>query len=120
MDTLLKISRSKHHQGQFSDITLDLRNEKYYTCTKEGSIPLDVHKESNDPPSILENIPESSNKRLSDIASDRQRFDNATPKFQDFPWLENEIKNSMTFQVFHDAYEPCSRYCWELNVEYYI
>ena len=28
-------------------------------------------------------------------------------KFHDFPGLEIEITNSMTFQVFHDLYEPC-------------
>jgi hypothetical protein len=29
-------------------------------------------------------------------------------KFNDFPGLENEKSNSMTFQVFHDRYEPCN------------
>ena len=35
----------------FLDVTLDLRSEKYYPYTKEGNIPLYVHKESNHPPS---------------------------------------------------------------------
>ena len=30
-------------------------------------------------------------------------------KFHDLPGLEIEITNSMTFQVFHDLYEPCNR-----------
>ena len=44
---------------------------------KEGNIPLYVHKESNHPPSILRNIPESINKRLSEISSDKECFDSA-------------------------------------------
>ena len=28
------------------------------------------------------------------------------PKFHAFPGLESEMINSMTFQVFHDLYEP--------------
>jgi len=28
-------------------------------------------------------------------------------KFHDFPGLEIENINSMTFQVFHDPYKPC-------------
>ena len=46
----------------FLDVTLDLRSEKFYPYIKEGNIPLYVHKESNHPPSILRNIPESINK----------------------------------------------------------
>ena len=61
----------------FLDVTLDLRSEKYYPYTKEGNIPLYVHKKSNHPPSILKNIPASINRRLSGISSDRECFDNA-------------------------------------------
>ena len=35
-------------------------------------------------------------------------FQGSTIKFHRFPGLENEILNSMTFQVFHDLYEPCT------------
>ena len=66
----------------FLDVTLDLRSAKYYPYTKEGNIPLYVHKESNHPPSILKNIPESINKRLSDISSDKVCFDNAKSIYQ--------------------------------------
>ena len=43
----------------FLDVTLDLRSGKYWPYTKEGNIPLYVHRKSNHPPSILKNIPES-------------------------------------------------------------
>ena len=53
----------------------DLGSGKFYPYIKEGNIPLYVHKESNHPPSILRNIPESINKRLLEISSDKESFD---------------------------------------------
>ena len=48
-----------------------------------GNVPLYVHKKSNHPPSILKNIPDSINKRLSEISSDRHCFDNAKTVYQE-------------------------------------
>ena len=67
----------------FLDVTLDLQSGKHYPYTKEGNIPLYVHKKSNHPPSILKNIPESINKRLSEISSDKESFDKAKETYQD-------------------------------------
>ena len=61
----------------FLDVTLDLKSGKHLPYTKEGNIPLYVHKQSNHPPSILRNIPESIHKRLSEISSDKECFDKA-------------------------------------------
>ena len=49
----------------FLDVTLNLTNGKYMPYTKPGNIPLYVHRSSNHPPRIMENIPKSINKRLS-------------------------------------------------------
>ena len=65
------------------DVTLDLTSGKYYPYTKEGNIPLYVHTKSNHPPTILKNIPESIDKRLSEISSDKECFDNAKPIYQE-------------------------------------
>ena len=67
----------------FLDVTLDLQSGKHYPYTKEGNIPLYVHKKSNHPPSILKNIPESINKRLSEISSDKESFDKVKETYQD-------------------------------------
>ena len=67
----------------FLDVTLDLQSGKYYPYTKEGNVPLYVHRKSNHPPSILKNIPESINKRLSEISSDKECFDNAKGVYQE-------------------------------------
>ena len=65
------------------DVTLDLTSGKYYPYTKEGNIPLYVHTKSNHPPTILKNIPESIDKRLSEISSDKECFDNPKPIYQE-------------------------------------
>ena len=70
-------------KANFLDVTLDLQSGKYYPYTKEGNVPLYVHRKSNHPPSILKNIPESINKRLSEISSDKECFDNAKGVYQE-------------------------------------
>ena len=42
-----------------------------------------MHSQSNHPPSILKNIPESVNKRLSNISSNKKIFDEASPPYQE-------------------------------------
>ena len=42
-----------------------------------------MHRKSNHPPSILKNIPESINKRLSEISSDKECFDSAKQVYQE-------------------------------------
>ena len=64
-DNDLKITvEANKTKVNFLDIKLDLRSGKYWPYTKEGNIPLYVHRKSNHPPSILKNIPESINKWL--------------------------------------------------------
>ena len=67
----------------FLDITLDLQSGKHCPYTKEGNVPLYVHRKSNHPPSILKNIPKSINKRLSEISSDKECFDKAKGIYQE-------------------------------------
>ena len=50
---------------------------------KPGNVPLYVHHKSNHPPSILKNIPESINRRLSAISSDKESFDKTKSVYQD-------------------------------------
>ena len=68
-------NRSKQNHRKFPG--------KHYPFTKEGNVPLYVHKKSNHPPSILKNIPDSINRRLSETSSDRECFDNAKTVYQE-------------------------------------
>ncbi|RUA05113.1 MAG: hypothetical protein DSY43_05320, partial [Gammaproteobacteria bacterium] len=67
----------------FLDVTLDLNTEKYKPYAKPTNIPLYVHSKSNHPPNIIKNIPESINRRLSDISSDEDVFNEAAPVYQE-------------------------------------
>lgn len=66
----------------FLDVTLNLSDGKYMAYTKPGNIPLYVNRKSNHPPRIIENIPKSINKRLSEISIDEQSFNEAVPLYQ--------------------------------------
>ena len=50
--------------------------------TKPNNTPLYIHTKSNHPPVIIKNLPESVNKRLSDISSDKESFDRAAIPYQ--------------------------------------
>ena len=50
--------------------------------TKPNNTPLYIHSKSNHPPVIIKNLPESINKRLSDISSDEEAFNRAAPTYQ--------------------------------------
>ena len=49
---------------------------------KPNNTPLYIHSKSNHPPVIIRNLPESVNKRLSDISSDEDVFNRAAPVYQ--------------------------------------
>lgn len=67
----------------FLDVTLDLNNEKFKPYAKPTNTPLYVHSKSNHPPNIIKNIPESVNRRLSEISSDASVFDEASKPYQE-------------------------------------
>ena len=66
----------------FLDVTLDMRNCFYQPFTKPNSVPVYVHKQSNHPPSILQNIPLSVNDRLNRLSSSKEKFETAAPAYQ--------------------------------------
>ena len=67
----------------FLDITLDLATGTYSPYMKPNNTPLYVHKDSNHPPSVINNIPESINKWLSNISSNQNIFEDATNIYQE-------------------------------------
>ena len=50
--------------------------------TKPNNTPLYVHRKSNHPPGIIDNIPKSINNRLSENSCDEDSFNKATPLYQ--------------------------------------
>ena len=61
---------------------MDLRSGTHKPYMKPNNTPLYVHKDSNHPPTIIKNIPDSINNRLSAISSNEATFNTATPAYQ--------------------------------------
>ena len=66
----------------FLDVTFDLSSSLFKPFMKPNDSPLYISKNSNHPPSILKNIPEAVNKRLSSISANEAVFNNAAPPYQ--------------------------------------
>ena len=75
--------------------------------TKPNNIPLYVHKKSNHPPQIIENIPLSINKRLSEISYDQNSFDKAAPLYQK-ALSDSGYKHRLVFSRPHASQPPNS------------
>ena len=67
----------------FLDINLDLETGLFKPYMKPNDKPVYVHKLSNHPPGILDNIPKSVNKRLSTISANEDVFKRAIPPYQE-------------------------------------
>jgi hypothetical protein len=75
---------------------MDLRDNTFHPYMKPNNTPLYVNKNSNHPPNITKNIPESINRRLSTISSDESSFYKAAPDYQQA--LENSgYKHKLKF-----------------------
>ena len=64
-------------------MNLNLETGLFRPYMKPNSNPTYVHKDSNHPKGILENIPHSVNRRLSSISSNKEVFESAIPPFQE-------------------------------------
>ena len=67
----------------FLDVTLNLKDNSHKPYLKPGNTILYVHKQSNHPKTIIKNIPENINNRLSSLSSDEQQFKNTIQPYQD-------------------------------------
>ena len=94
----------------FLDVTLDLQSGKHYPFTKEGNVPLYIHKKSNHPPSIPINIPDSINKRLSEISSDRECFDNTKTMYQE-ALNKSGYNYNLSYKESHNVTQRPRRNC---------
>ena len=68
----------------FLDITLNLNNGKYYPYRKPNDKPVYIHKQSNHPPNIIKNIPDSISRRVFDISYDKEIIIRAAPSMKTY------------------------------------
>ena len=66
----------------YLDVTLDLNRNSHQPYMKPNSPLLYVNKKSNHPPCILRIIPNSVNKRLSELASSEEIFEDSVNDYQ--------------------------------------
>ena len=66
----------------FLDLTLDLNLGTYSPFLKPNHKPQYVHKQSNHPPNVKNNIAKGVNKRLSENSSNEEIFNAAAPVYQ--------------------------------------
>ena len=69
------VIKANHQVLDFLDVTLDLTSGEYRPYNKPNNTPLYVHKESNHPPTVLNQIPKIVERRLSDLSSSREVFE---------------------------------------------
>ena len=66
----------------FLDVRFDLVNNTYQPYRKRNNEPVYFHKQSNHPHNILKEFPKSVKKRISDISSDENVFNNAKLRYE--------------------------------------
>ena len=66
----------------FLDVTLDLERGIYKPYRKPGDKPLYVNAASNHPPNVIKNIPLGINRRLVEISSNEEIFNEAAEFYQ--------------------------------------
>ena len=67
----------------FLDVNFNLETDLFRPFMKPNDTPMYVHKDSNHPKTILENIPLSVNRRLSSISANEDVFNAAIPPYQE-------------------------------------
>ena len=82
-DLKKKYHWGKQENSQLPRCWLDLTTGRFKPFSKAATTPLYVHSKSNHPPSIIRNIPEAINKRLSEISCDEDAFNEAAPQYQE-------------------------------------
>ena len=75
-------------QVNFLDVTFNLSTATYHPFKKENDKLLYINTSSNHPPTVIDQIPTSIGKRLSDNSSNERIFEDTKPEYQ------NALKNS--------------------------
>ena len=79
----LKITLDTHlSKVDFLDVTLDLHSEQFKPYRKPNDTPLYIHKQSNHPKHIINNLPAAINKRLAQISSTEEIFNQSKPDYE--------------------------------------
>jgi len=67
----------------YLDVTFNLNNGTYYPYRKPNNQPLYINVKSNHPPNIIKQLPDSINRRISDISCNEDEFNKAKTTYDD-------------------------------------
>lgn len=90
----------------FLDVTFDLASNRYYPFRKPDNDLLYINKNSNHPPTILKELPNMINKRISDLSCNEEEFKKSKTQY------ESALKRSgfITQMTFSNAKPTRQRY----------
>ena len=66
----------------FLDVTLNLSDGTYYPYRKANNETLYIDSNSNHPPTIIKHLPATIGRRISDISSSKELFNQAKPRYE--------------------------------------
>ena len=83
------------------DLTLNLKEETYAPYRKPNDTPLYIHKDSNHPPHVAKQLPNSINKRLNQISCNKEVFEKAKPDYER-ALEKSKLDSKLTFEEKKD------------------
>ena len=98
----------------FLDVTFNLARNSFEPYAKPNNIPTYIHAKSNHPPAIIKNLPCAINKKLSEISSCEEVFNNAKPLNQ-----EALKKSGYTNELKYQKQEEKSKINRTRNISWY-
>ena len=69
-------------ETDFLDITFNLSKKKYFLFWKADDTPLYINAFSNDPHTIIKQLPKMINKRISDLSCNKEEFDKVKSDYE--------------------------------------
>ena len=80
----------------FLDVTFDLHGEKHYPYHKINDRLIYINTDSNHPKLISRHVPRAVNKRLNELSSNKELFDNAKGEYERTP-KESGLDHNLKF-----------------------
>lgn len=81
----------------FVDVTINLVTRKFFPYWKSKNKPFYVNGKSNQPPTIINKLPNTTSKHLPDLAYNEKEFQKARPLYITF-LKENSYKSEMKYE----------------------
>ena len=83
----------------YLDVTFNLTDSSYRPFNKTNNEINYIHKQSNDPTSIIKQLPLSVERRLSKLSSNKKIFNNSIPIYQE-PLIKAGYNHKLTYQKY--------------------